>query len=646
MSERNHLLNAPKADPGSADLREVLADLMSVRDVGGSNDNLLLVKTRLQLLLFIRSMVFLAVKEDNNDLKPYEWLMLQLYPDHYFGSDIFYEVFRRCRDFITTSTMNALFMDHQHAWAAIFVDEAQVLLNDERGFFLGTKGDKRSSFSGIFEGLLQTRISVSKPSKFPFPIFSGTGMSMQGLEKEKTSGSAKFSCAVPEKSAFINFLPLTRTQVEDYLSTFLQLENVDENVRRHVTSWLRGRPRWAATFVEEYLVRTDKSYKEPTKAEFTGDHAALIQAIDRYIHDMTSKLSDRRKPWQGGNRTACSAFEEFDAENKNRKHRRSLNEIERAIYKYAFGMKPDLLKEDAKILIMTGVAAVHVQETNLHTKSVVAYIDEPLMVEAGVRYYGVDELLLSHLEMQEDGGMSDGYQKLCIRPLQEHLSEKLVALFPDDRFCDFSVPLRSAYGVIAKSCEGQTTEKVKLTMEWLEAAKSAKLEGSVPPFCLPDELFGPDLVCLMWNKTHKEYRVVLCQSKYCMVQSQPKALGTLVPNWLYHRNRGKPDMRLSLTEKELLLKWASLKKMFLNQSIVRVLMEYPVLATKASTPGKGLQKDSSTMAQLRISQHTPALQTDWLYTIHSGNAKFFFSKDALDLLNHRKEIPLQSDNSE
>jgi len=351
VSERNHLLNTPKADPGSADLREVLANLMSARDVGGNNDNLLRVKTRLQLLLFIRSMVFLAVKEVYNDLTPYEWLLLQLYPNHYFGKDIFYELFRRCKNLIATTTMDEVFLDHEHAWAAIFVDEAQVLLNDERGFFLGTKGDKRSSFSGIFKGLLETRISVANPTIFPFPIFSGTGMSMEGLEKEKTSGNAKFACTVAENSAFVNFLPLTGSQVEDYLSTFLQLENVDENIRRHVTSWLRGRPRWAATFVEEYLVRTDKSYKEPTKGEFTGDDAALIQAIDRYIHDMTSKLSDRRKSWQGGNRTACSAFEEFDAENKTRKHRKSLNEIERAIYKYAFGMKPDLLKEDAKILI-------------------------------------------------------------------------------------------------------------------------------------------------------------------------------------------------------------------------------------------------------------------------------------------------------
>ena len=392
VSERNLLLNAPKADPGSADLREVLDDLVGISDQGGSNNNLLRVKTRLQLLLFIRSMVFLAVKEVYNNLTPYEWLLMQLYPNHYFGKDIFYEVFRRCKHVIDTSTMDVLFLDHEHEWAAIFVDEAQVLLNDKRGFFLRTEGDKRSSFSGIFKGLLKTRLSVADPTKFPFSIFAGTGMSMEGLEKEKTSGNAKFAGTIEENSAFVNFLPLAGSQVDNYLSTFLQLENVDENVRRHVTSWLRGRPRWAATFVEEYLVRTDKSYKEPTKGDFTGGDA-LIQAIDRYIHDMTSKLSDRRKSWQGGNRTACSAFEEFDAENKNRKHRRSLNEIERAIYKYAFGMKPDLLKEDAKILIMTGVAALHVRETNMDTKSVVAYIDEPLMVEAGVRYYGVDELL-------------------------------------------------------------------------------------------------------------------------------------------------------------------------------------------------------------------------------------------------------------
>ena len=67
-----------------------------------------------------------------------------------------------------------------------------------------------------------------------------------------------------------------------------------------------------------------------------------------------------------------------------------MNEIEQVVCRYALGGKSEALRQDAAVLIRVGVAALNIRETNLKTNTVVATLDEPLVVEAGIRYYDVE----------------------------------------------------------------------------------------------------------------------------------------------------------------------------------------------------------------------------------------------------------------
>ena len=324
---------------------------------------------------------------------------------------------------------------------------------------------------------------------------------MEGYEKEVGSGISKYVAAKdldkPQEIAFIEFFPLSAAQVVVYLASFLDLSNISETVQKHLANWLRGRPRWAATFVEEFLVRKEKDSYDGRKGDFdTEQDCALVQAMDRYLEDMTMKK--RRHTWQGGNRTAFTAFEAFDG--GHRLPRTELNEIERAIYRFALGEQPELLTKDSKRLIETGVAALKISETSVESDDVVAYIDEPLIVEAGINYYGLEDLIKRDFAAQNDGGLGDGYEKLCIRPLQLKLIEKLQEKFSKDQF-GYYISARSAYGVVARSSKGQKPTNMAETMKWLEEARIASFEGALPPILFPDDLFGPDLVLLMWDQT-------------------------------------------------------------------------------------------------------------------------------------------------
>ena len=266
--------------------------------------------------------------------------------------------------------------------------------------------------SGVLKGLLKLQVQSASSIVRPYPIFAGTGISVDGLGEEANSGVAKYSYADAPQPPFTAFRPQAPTDVKKYLSRYLNLDGVSEEVQQHVWNWLRGRPRWAATFLEEFLIQTQKKCDGQTKGRFNENEEKVISALDRYVADMTNE--DRRQSWSGGNRTAYSAFGVFDYGGKNT--REALNEVEQVIYRFALGQQPEVLRNETKELIMHGVAALHTEESNVANGVVVAYIDEPLVVEAGIQYYGLESIILRAFKMQENGGHGDGFEKICLYP--------------------------------------------------------------------------------------------------------------------------------------------------------------------------------------------------------------------------------------
>lgn len=109
---------------------------------------------------------------------------------------------------------------------------------------------------------------------------------------------------------------------------------------------------------------------------------------------------DRRGLWQAGNRTPYAALQTFEKD----RTQTELNEIELVICRYALGGKSEVLRQDAAVLIRVGVAALNTREANLKTNAVVATIDEPLVVEAGIRHYDVERVIYRMFQEREDGG--------------------------------------------------------------------------------------------------------------------------------------------------------------------------------------------------------------------------------------------------
>ena len=224
-------------------------------------------------------------------------------------------------------------------------------------------------------------------------------------------------------------------------------------------------------------------------------------------------------------------------------------------------------------------------------------------------------------------------------PIRKKLLGALESEFPQNDFLASYISTKSSYGAIAKCCKGQNDEAIGDTLYWLKSAQTASLEGTVPPFCFADDLFGADILCLAWNDQYTNHRVVVCQSKYRTVQSQPEALATLVPNWIYHIKRRTAEMSLSskLASGDLAKVWTPLRKKLETEPCVRVLIQYPVEVTVASKP----------IADIEKYEYTGACKTkrcrkthDWLYTIHGGNASSFFDQASLPVINNRKGLNL------
>ena len=231
-------------------------------------------------------------------LSPFEWLLVQLFPVYFLGADVFCIVTSGAYSHAESNQLdvntNANLL---HLWGITIVDETQQLLRDGTGFFLGNKGkEKGSYFSALLNALLDMTCFevIGQDGQYygtGMPIFSGTGLSIGELKNESHSVLAKRKIIVDYVRAFIDFQQLSATHVHEYLERFLVLDplQVRSLVIERVSEWLRGRPRFVATFLEEFMMRDLKTkYRGGTRGKFSDDENRLVHALDRFLFDMTS----------------------------------------------------------------------------------------------------------------------------------------------------------------------------------------------------------------------------------------------------------------------------------------------------------------------------------------------------------------------
>jgi len=408
------------------------------------------------------------------------------------------------------------------------------------------------------------------------------------------------------------------------MSDFLDLGSVSDEMREHVANWLRGRPRLTATFLEEFLTQShierDNLPENTTRGHFSTDEEKLvIQALDRYRIDTTTK--ERRKSWHSGGTTAFDAIEKASSDTLVR------SRLEQATSKYVLGGEPYVFTRDMMELTQLGVVALSIDDSRPNEYFFKAILDEPMVGEAGLNYFELESLVLYSLTCQEDDASGQSFEKLSIPYLRNKLQNAAMNKFPQGEFGRYSISKISSYGVIAKKCN------IDETLDWVEKATNTTIEGSVPPFCLPDNSFGPDTMLLMFDSVYATFRTALVQSKFRSDVSQPDALRTLVPDWLYHQNRDKTPIKSQRVSQGQWNRFLKLQQQLVGKPLLRCLIEFPAAATKTSLPSASIHKNGITPCSTNGSCQEAH---DWQLTFDGEESNSLFSPETIAFLEHYK----------
>lgn len=650
-------------NPGSGDLIQVMSTLKHIckicvpRDDGSfdmsiSSQNYLSVQSWIWMLLYIRHRVHATLQDRlGRELTAHEWLLCQLYPDHFFGRDIFALVAKKFFREVLEGGLLLKIFDYEDfnsfGWH-IFIDEAQHLLNQHKEYFVSKDmKTRRSSFSALTKGICEKHSDVDFKKHFRFPVFSGTGLSLSELQEESKSVMAKrpfYNADNALSPCFSGFKLLDEPAVKEYLKLFLDVSSISQNVMTHVAKWLRGRPRWSATFLEIYIMRRhQKSESRFTKGKFDKpEDSNLMEALDQYLNVMTrnpDEPSDRRKTWSAGPASAYAALKNF----MRTDYEDAKEDLASAVFRLSVGGIPGVFKkETSQRIIQYGVGAVKfVDNTDLH---VTGFLDEPIIVEAGINVFRIDNQLRDNLRRQTSGQghaferlllpafLRDGGTMRDLANAQANAQQQ--ALLGNIFWSKLSNGTRSSYGVLSVDMEAKA-DKISATLDWIKASLEAKFEGQVPPFCFPVESFGPDIMFLLYDETYSDCRACLVQSKYRRDMNQQEALRTLVPEWLFFSNRDKKKKRalnsnVSAHHEQL---WNTLKQKLVSDErpCIRMLVQYPVEATASANPGFLASNSSGT------NETSSQAKRDLLLTLDGKSGLSFLDAETMSLVQILKK---------
>ena len=632
--------------------------------IARSESNFRNMERYVMIMVYARMIVFGAINKQlkrngQHELTAHNWLIIQLFPKLVFGVDLFRDVVNQCfslvnKDPTDASVSDAFAQAGAKTWPSqlMVVDEAQHLTKELSNFFLSADGKReRFAFSAVLQGMAQ--IPGLLGSDDGLPLVAGTGMSIDDMRDAADSIMAKAPLNLGENRTIIfkNFKPLDQAGVRRYLLRFLTLDvnaTTEEGVPNscvinHISNWLRGRPRWTASFLELYMVRKMKDNHDGTRGSFSRVGALLMQALDRYIDNYTQPTldedtsnEDRRKSYEPPEGTAYSSIRRIV---EIKREYEISKKLESAIYKFALGGQPMIIDDHYATLIETGVA------TLCQTKKG-AIIDEPLIIQAGIKYFSLAQMAIKNMTVQERTGQGAGFEKVMLPAIQMKLPQILAKQLDamGEALKDLRVPKRSAYGMLAIHCSSP-----KETIQWIEDATKSTFEGQVVPFCYPDEHIGPDLIFLMWDRDYKSYIPVISQAKYREHFNQMDALRTLTPSLLYHQSRDKPDKRklstMITSDGDVKTRWEAVRPMLVGktQGCVRFMVQYPSYGTASATPGvlednqeKVLSEDQTVGKKRKREGDVETRKLGWLATISKDNAPDLFSNEDLEILDKLK----------
>lgn len=488
----------------------------------------------------------------------HEWLLLQLYPIAFLGSDVFRDLFR------SLCAAGVIPIDAREQQMSCFVDEAQVLLGKLDGYFLSADLKiGRSAYSAFAKGLRKLAISGT----VHHPCFSGTGMSIEQIKTETKSLMVK-----PDAHNYFctGLQSMSADDVKQYMKRFLDLCSVGEDLVNHVANWLRGRPRWTATFLETFFVTKIKLGQERPLGKFKECELPLARALNRYIKALTQPeiIANRRQSLIFGRSAAYTAIKTLYSKPDSFK---VIDAMRTAIFKFALSGNKATLSCHAAELIEYGVASVDSDSDSQSSTYIIAKIDEPLIVQAGINFFDLRATVTDNFVKSSDSsnagnlferfilpGIQDNFTEMVGSRVSENLLRGLEATDRKEQLATMkqvAVPKWSSYGVLAVD-----TADVPGTLKWILDSLDARFEGQVAPFCYPDTLMGPDVLFFMRTPKYEDFLFVASQAKCKNVAVQMEALRTVKPSLFYHENRtsgGKLNKNLTEQQKS---EWAKVQE--------------------------------------------------------------------------------------
>ena len=175
----------------------------------------------------------------------------------------------------------------------------------------------------------------------------------------------------------------------------------------------------------------------------------------------------------------------------------------------------------------------------------------------------------------------------------------------------------------------QTPEE---TIKWIREILDCPFDGTVPPFCSPDEKMGPDsLFFLRKNGNRKQFWLTLCQFKFKRSVNQLGAIRSITPELFYKTKRGTTNPVDALNKSEL-KNWNELySRLFMKDSVqndernigvVNLFVEYPKLQSINSVSGTIPLK--CTKKRRRLGPKSKDVDCDLLIAIDGNTSEKFF----------------------
>lgn len=659
----------PRNNPGSEDVRSLIVNCTEkmpplqpsqpLKSKASSEENFRLVQAMLKALLCVRREVFSQMdmalrKSRRQGLSCYEWLLIQLFPNEIVGCDIFLKIAHKIFRNDLQYSMDGLPPPEQEVHKfSCFLDEAQVLLESLDGRFLSSTGNgtTRSAYSAFLKGLCNLRLA-GESTNINFPCFSGTGMSLEAYRDAANSVVVKPDLK-KHSFYFVGLKTMSAADVVQYMKEFLDLSKVQRDLVQHAAAWLKGRPRWVATFIETYIDRKETTSTREPRGSFDCAERPLIKSLNRYIDVCTSKKDDgRRFSWSLHDKSAFAAVSKL-FERNGREWMDVQETFRRATFEFSFSGKRQRVKKNAADMIEAGVAAVNVEVDN-DASYVEASIGEPLVIQASITFFGLQDFISRKIaSATSDSELGIAFEQFLLPSIQTRFQKILRSqLGPDSPLLSFITAEWTSYGVLAIRCETPSD-----TMGWFDAAVNARFDGAVAPFCMPDAYFGPDVAFLIRSKeSWVNFRLVALQAKLKYQLNQDEALRTVVPELFYHTSRGVTPT-LSLKD-DLVIRWANIKSMLFGtenvgeitggailcskekaqrskkrkRDIVRVMVQYPSEKTASAEPGPIAENAYNTNKKCKEKGGCKCCLHDHLVTIDVKNSVDLFGRDGVQLL--------------